>query len=50
MKQGTNMYPHSAQALEAYWNAQNRKIRQLEQFVAQGGERVSGTDPGSSAN
>lgn len=37
MKQETNMYPHSAQALEAYWNAQNRKIRQLEQFVAQGG-------------
>lgn len=35
MKKGT--YVHQADALEAYWRSQDRKIKQLESFVTQGG-------------
>lgn len=35
MKKGT--YVHQADALEAYWSSQDKKIKQLESFVAQGG-------------
>ncbi len=37
MKQGRNVHYLQAEALEAYWNSQNVKIKQLESYVAQGG-------------
>lgn len=37
MKKGTYGHPKASDALEAYWKSQNRKISQLESYVAQGG-------------
>lgn len=37
MKQGIYVHQLQADALDAYWNSQNQKIKQLEDFVKQGG-------------
>ena len=37
MKQGKYAYRLQADALDAYWNSQNRKIKSIETFIAQGG-------------
>ena len=36
MKKGTCAQPEHADALEAYWESQNRRLKLLERFVEQG--------------
>lgn len=42
MKLKTYVHQQQADALDAYWKSQNRKIKQLENFVAQGGSFSTG--------